>query len=111
MERHIDLDAAMIKHLEAQGYIVAKHEEDIKAQTDLPTLLQKALERARVADKKYDNAWDYLTPIGLAEIIMMKAARTRSAVEHDDFDTAEDSLVDLVNYAAKLYLELIAGED
>lgn len=112
MERHIDLDAAMIKHLERSGYVVTKEGDVPKPPDDnVSDLFRKCMTRAAEANKKYNDAWDYLTNIGLAEIIVMKAVRLRSAVNNEDDDTAVDSLVDLCNYSAKLYLEIIIGPE
>jgi len=111
VERHIDLDQAMIKHLEDMGYTVIPEGEEVPAPNELPALFHKCLERSREANKKYKDAWDYVSDVGLAEIIVMKAMRLRAAVENNDEPTALDSIVDLCNYGAKLYEELSIGPE
>lgn len=108
MDRSIDLDAAMIDHLRRQGYTVRI--EEPAPTTKLPDLFQVCGIRVVEAGKKYKDAWDYVSNIGLAEIIVMKAMRLRAAIESEFDETAIDSLVDLCNYSQKLYSNIVVPD-
>lgn len=111
MERDIDLDAAMIRHLESLGYSIKhpNHKRTMETSDAVPALFKRCMERNREAGEQYEDAWDYLSNVGLSEIIMMKAARMRAAIDKDFDESAIDSLVDLCNYSTKLY-SLLNGE-